>query len=450
MDSKKKSKKSLLWVGNIGDYSSFSRITASVLSQQNMLDSLEISLLTAARNKIPNNLENLLKRVVRLGSDTDTVSWEEFKYSWDMSHKSGIQNTPSSSPECHMKYSLIQIADLIFKHQFDYLLICNGIYEASWFIETILASKLEKGSILNPRGSHRTEIIIWTPIDYVPTFPVVRWILEADYLFTMTPVMVTELEKMNEILLTSKKTRNKVIDWVGHGSDIKDNSNTNRTSLINKLNKLKGPIWNGQLIEPEDIIILNANNCVSRKRLDLTLGAFYELLKTKDKRSKKRLKLWIHTDIKKFAPLAAKYGGKLGPNIIVSNNTVSDSILNMIYQVSQIGLQTSTGEGFSLTNCEHAMTGALQVVPDFLATGFHFKDNRGILIPVTETKSKNEADHNVIIGVPSVRDISDKLIEAVEIVSGDDYDPLVHNKKSIEYAKSYTWLSISEKLLTFI
>ena len=37
----------------------------------------------------------------------------------------------------------------------------------------------------------------------------------------MTPDMVTELKKLNKILKRSKTTDNKLIDWVGHGSDIR-------------------------------------------------------------------------------------------------------------------------------------------------------------------------------------------------------------------------------------
>src|SRR5690606_21010444 len=94
-----------------------------------------------------------------------------------------------------------------------------------------------------------------------------------------------------------------------------------------------------------------------------------------------------------------EYSGFEMKDVIVSHNNVSDDILNMIYKVSQIGLQTSTGEGWSLTNLEHSLFNSIQVVPDFLATGFHFSQENadGILIKTEKVKHKNEAGHPVFI-----------------------------------------------------
>ena len=173
-----------------------------------------------------------------------------------------------------------------------------------------------------------------------------------------------------------------------------------------------------------DIIILNANNYGplnpsldsventpgTRKRLDITVKAFLRVLE-----QNKNVKLWIHTNLKSFFEMLAIEDILLSTfidNIILSNNNLTNQQLSMIYQMSNISIQTSTGEGWSLTNLEASMFRSLQVVPDFLACGYHFKD-KGILIPVTRKTIKNEGDIDVIIGEVSVADIYFKTIRGI-------------------------------------
>jgi glycosyltransferase involved in cell wall biosynthesis len=503
--------KKLLWVGNSGDHSSFSRITQSVIPT--LTNNFNVHLLTAARNKIPDQIDQSKVSITRLGTDTKTVTWEEFSYSWDMMFKTGQQDCPSTSPACQMKYSILQIADLNMKEHFDYILICNGIYESNWFVQTILESKINNdsrtilefkkfsSSVKNESEWSRSELIVWTPIDYIPTFAVVRWVLEADYLFTMTPVMRDILIDLNKILTKTRSTNNKLIEWVGHGSNCSSNkvrwtidgnlensSSSSRTDLIDSLNKMRGNTWNGPELDSNDIIILNANNCVPRKRIDLTLKAFYELKKEMDSNGN-NIKLWIHTDMRKFPQILSSVKkedpGFEMKDVIVSHNNVSDDVLNMIYKVSQIGLQTSTGEGWSLTNLEHSLFNSIQVVPDFLATGFHFsqKNADGFLIKTTKTKTQNEAGHNVFIGSLEISDIVGALKNAVKFQRGlllprnksvyvegatatvsvrsrrlldRDFGRLALEsrddriKKAREYASSYKWSTEAEKLCSFL
>jgi hypothetical protein len=45
-------------------------------------------------------------------------------------------------------------------------------------------------------------------------------------------------------------------------------------------------------------------------------------------------------------------------------NTLPDEIINQIYNLTDIGINTSDGEGFGLCQLEHLYTGAPQVVTD--------------------------------------------------------------------------------------
>ena len=47
--------------------------------------------------------------------------------------------------------------------------------------------------------------------------------------------------------------------------------------------------------------------------------------------------------------------------------TLDDEHLNLVYNACDVGLNTSTGEGFGLVALEHGATGAAQVLPDHSA-----------------------------------------------------------------------------------
>jgi len=425
----------ILWFCRTGDSSSLSRITDSVIPH--LTTSFNITLLS---NKT--SLKNV--RNVIMGADTNTITYKEFMQD---------QIVTKETIRClNMKYLVVQIVDLIYSGNFKYLVLCNGVYEIDWMTKMLTN---DPKYLTNQHGV-RTKIIVWSPIDYIPTFPVVQNIIRADLFLTMTPVMMTEIQKC----IISAHIPS--IAWVGHGSDINTDMSSNTTSIYDKLNRLRltKQIVCKQSIKPSDIIILNANNygplvdlsCVdntpgTRKRLDITVKAFLKLLETR-----KDVKLWIHTNLKSFFDMLSIENISLSSfadNVILSNNTLSSEQLGMIYSVSQITLQTSTGEGWSLTNLESAMYDSLQVVPDFLACGWHFSENRGILIPVTRKTIKNEGDIDVIIGEVSVDDTYNKLLEALELLCHkEDLNKVLASSK--EYAKSYTWASVAERLINLL
>jgi hypothetical protein len=47
--------------------------------------------------------------------------------------------------------------------------------------------------------------------------------------------------------------------------------------------------------------------------------------------------------------------------------TLDEEHLNLVYNACDVGLSTSTGEGFGLVALEHGATGAAQVLPDHSA-----------------------------------------------------------------------------------
>jgi glycosyltransferase involved in cell wall biosynthesis len=408
--------KKLLWFGNIGDTSSFSRVSESFLKEAQK--DFEITVLTNAganQNKYP-------YKIVKIGSDTTSIKLDEYLY----------MTQSMNSLESKIKYSIIQLIDIIKEQQPDFIIICNGIYEVKYLV-----------SLINRDFIKNSKLIVWTPIDYIPTN--VDPLFDVDILLTMTPIMADILKN-----LAKKSTTNCIIDWLGHGSNFcedsskdlsKESSKESRKALITSINNQKSKLWTSvHDISEDDIIILNANNCVPRKRLDLTIEIFNELKKKYSKKyPKNKLKLWLHTDLKKLNNIIN--GSLIDKNsVILSNNNVSDSFLRDIYKVCNIGLQTSTGEGWSLTNCEHSLVNpnAIQVVPNFLACSYNFSDNRGLLVPVKITKQISEDKLPIVVG------IIDKQ-EAIKCLSD-----VIDGVCSCSKRDHLTWESVYERFLEIV
>lgn len=131
---------------------------------------------------------------------------------------------------------------------------------------------------------------------------------------------------------------------------------------------------------PNDgIVFLNANRNSQRKRLDLTIAGFVRLLKNAPKAP---YYLVIATNAQPqtgaFYDLQRIYTEELKDNglmfqdyarrlILIDTsppNVWSDEAINQLYNVADIGINTSDGEGFGLCQLEHMYTGAPQIVTD--------------------------------------------------------------------------------------
>jgi len=142
----------------------------------------------------------------------------------------------------------------------------------------------------------------------------------------------------------------------------------------------------------ESWIVLNANRNQPRKRNDIAFEGFAQFAADKPK----NVKYYHHAGIEDVGwdilrlsnKLGKKYDFNLEERLIVTNmrrgtQSVTDEQLNTIYNATDVGLNTSLGEGWGLTNMEHAMTGSAQVVPDHSACRELFHDV-GRLIPTSQ------------------------------------------------------------------
>lgn len=116
----------------------------------------------------------------------------------------------------------------------------------------------------------------------------------------------------------------------------------------------------------EAFIVLNANRNTNRKRFDLTLDGFARFAAGKPP----GVKLYLHAGTIDQGINFVAEANRLGvlDRILTTTNkrdhpVVSDTELNRIYNACDVGVNTSTGEGWGLVAFEHAATRAAQVVP---------------------------------------------------------------------------------------
>lgn len=113
-------------------------------------------------------------------------------------------------------------------------------------------------------------------------------------------------------------------------------------------------------------IVLNANRNMPRKRIDITMQGFAQFARDKPP----NVKLYLHMAAEdsgwNVLILAKRYG--IFDRLIMTqaDNTrpqFSDEQLNLLYNACDVGITTTTGEGWGMVSFEHAATRAAQIVP---------------------------------------------------------------------------------------
>lgn len=140
-------------------------------------------------------------------------------------------------------------------------------------------------------------------------------------------------------------------------------------------------------LNENDFIVFNGNRNQFRKRLDITISGFAKFAV-----GRPDAKLYLHMGMKDqgwdIMPLFAREMARQGldPNnrIIMTtphahSPSVTVELLNTIYNVADVGVNTCKGEGWGLVNFEQAACQVAQVVPDHTSCKEIF-EGAGLLI----------------------------------------------------------------------
>lgn len=198
-------------------------------------------------------------------------------------------------------------------------------------------------------------------------------------------------EEWKKYLMTRLTTPNIKIDVLEHGIDslvFKPLSDGERAGIRKNLNLKSG-----------DRVFLNMNRNSQRKRLDLTIMAFARLLQ---KFPDAPYHLLLVTGVKPeggafYQPLQIYLNElellgldnlKYGTRVTIVDTTApqayfNDDAINQLYNVADVGINTSAGEGFGLCQLEHMATGAPQVVLALDCYKAFMNDKTSVQLPTT-------------------------------------------------------------------
>jgi glycosyltransferase involved in cell wall biosynthesis len=150
------------------------------------------------------------------------------------------------------------------------------------------------------------------------------------------------------------------------------------TSFTKLSDSVRAGIRAGLGLQPNSVLFVNANRNTQRKRHDLGVMAFVDLLRRNPDKPYFMMVVTnlnaqqgayydigriYQTELTRQGLTTETYGKRL---LLVDSSTkpVPDSSINEIYNAADIGINTSDGEGFGLCQIEHLFTGAPQIVTD--------------------------------------------------------------------------------------
>ncbi|MHA1949610.1 MAG: glycosyltransferase family 4 protein [Candidatus Thorarchaeota archaeon] len=200
---------------------------------------------------------------------------------------------------------------------------------------------------------------------------------------------------------------------------------------------------NPELFEQDSFIVLNANRNQPRKRLDLSLKGFSIFAEGKPN----TVRYYHHAGIKdvgwNIPKLAERYG--MAERLLLTSleegvQKIPENRLNIIYNSTDVGLNTSMGEGWGLPSMEHSITGAPQIVSDNSASREIYKDI-GLLIPSTMDQVFERVEtEGTVVKPEDVAEQLQKMYDSAELRAE-------LSRKGIEkFSKpEYNWENIAEQ-----
>ncbi|RPI81234.1 MAG: glycosyltransferase family 1 protein [Nitrosopumilales archaeon] len=248
-------------------------------------------------------------------------------------------------------YGENRVCDLLNSRHFDILFILND----SWVVDRYLHFIKENVKKALPK------IVVYFPVDSMEHDP--DWYANFD----IVSQAVTYTKFGEWVVNDSVPTLN--LKVIPHGVDTGIFHKTYKSRTDAKI-KFFAPYIEKMGDLSKSFIVLNANRNQPRKKLDITMLGFAKFAKNKPS----NVKLYMHCGVRDASidvdKLATRYG--IGERLIISSakvgvQNVPDARLNEIYNATDVGINTGMGEGWGLPNVEHAVTGAIQLVPNHSA-----------------------------------------------------------------------------------
>jgi len=317
-------------------------------------------------------------------------------------------------------YGFNRVQEVVSKEKPDIILINNDLWIASEYVKEI---------------PENNRILTYSPVDALPVQP--EWIFNLE---RVNARITTYTEFAKKGIQTAREVP---IDIIGHAVD------TDEFYPIDDARKFLANI-------PEDaFIIQNINRNQPRKRLDLFLKAMQIWLGRLSTSDRNNVNFYYHGAIRdlgwNLVSLAQRWG--IDDRFLITDQRnlspaqgVSLSMLNKIYNVADVHVMTSMGEGFGLSPFESAACGVAQIVPAHSACK-ELWEGKAPLIDIDhwEVLTGGINTEGGIINVEHLASILDDLYHNRDKVK--DYA-----KKAYDYVhrEEFTWTYVANKFDTII
>lgn len=295
-------------------------------------------------------------------------------------HDFGFQIFPAMNRPNGNIYGLDRCAQLLNSYEYDVVFILNDSWVISYYLD-VIKKHVPKERI--------PAIVVYFPVDSTGHDP--NWYKDFD--IVSQAVTYTEFGRR----VVKQVAPNLDLRIIPHGVESSDFYKIEEMRTPSRI-KLFGEEKFKDLGNVEDMfIVLNANRNQPRKRLDITFAGFSLFARNKPE----NVKLYMHSGITDASVNLVKQSRRydIERRLIISGNVhgvmrLPTERLNTIYNACDVGINTSMGEGWGLTNIEHAVTGAVQVVPRHSACEELFNDC-GLLM---ETITNYTFDNSETVG----------------------------------------------------
>lgn len=308
-------------------------------------------------------LHNIIKNVI----DEFEVTGLGVNYNGDP-HELGFPIFPARS--AGNIYGLDRAVSLFLTHDFDLVFILNDSWVISYYLD-MFKKHVPKERI--------PKIVVYFPVD--SKYHDETWYRDFD--------IVTQAVTYTDfgVEVVKQCAPNVSLKVIPHGVEVGDFYKMYLDRQQARL-RLFGKEKVESFGDPEKVFIaLNANRNQPRKRLDITFAGFSLFARNKPK----EVKLYMHSGVEDSHVNLIKQSRRYGveDRLIITSNTpgiqrLPVDRLNLVYNACDVGINTSMGEGWGLTNIEHAATGAVQIVPRHSACQEIFNDCGLLMETVTD------------------------------------------------------------------
>lgn len=327
-----------------------SKITNKPIHKGAIVSEVKCKILAIADGGVPTGLARVATAILKsLHSEFD-IHQLATNYNGDP-HDLAWKLYPSESSK--NQYGFHRVNELIQKVEPDIIFIYNDPWIQNEYLNIL------------KKAQFKGKIITYTPVETGPIDP--EWFIHFDVVHAAT--FFTEFGKNQ--FLTICKNIPQIVSAIPHGVDtttffpLSQPQSAKWDDAQKSILEAKSHIGIGKSTPEDTFIVLNANRNQPRKRIDVTIEGFSLFAKDKPP----GVKLYLHMGLEdqgwNVLKLSSRHGIEDRLLLTHNDNTIpgiSDRNLNLLYNACDVGVNTSTCEGWGLPSFEHAATFKPQII----------------------------------------------------------------------------------------